>query len=41
MCPPGDDRAAIAIIVAVAFILLVMPISLDVLGDIVCYIRGH
>lgn len=37
----GDDNAATLIIVAVAFSLLVMPISLGALVDIVQYMRGN
>ena len=37
----GDDNAATVIIVALAFSLLVMPISLSALVDIVRYVRGH
>lgn len=39
--PAGDDNAATVIIVALAFSLLVMPISLGALVDIVQYVRGY
>ncbi len=39
--PAGSDTAATLVITAVAFGLLVMPISLSALVDIVHYMRGH
>lgn len=39
--PAGSDTAATLIIAAVAFGLLVMPISLSALVDIVRYVRGY
>lgn len=39
--PGPSDGAVTAIIVALAFCLLVLPISLGAFVDIVRYLRGH